>query len=55
MKIHPIRFLSGFIAAIAVPVLVNAGSLSWSLLYNPTEIAKDKYSTLGGTSAKTWR
>jgi hypothetical protein len=42
MKTHPISFLSGFIAAIAVPVLVNAASLSRSLLWNPTEIAKDK-------------
>jgi YHS domain-containing protein len=42
MKTHPIRFLSGFIAAIAVPVLVTAGSLSRSLLCSPTEIAKDK-------------
>ena len=40
MKTHPISFLSGFIAAIAVPVLVNAASLSRSLLWNPTEIAK---------------
>src|SRR5260370_15918301 len=42
MKTHPISFLSGFIAAIAVPVHVNAASLSWSLLRNPTEIAKAK-------------
>jgi YHS domain-containing protein len=34
--------LSGFIAAIAVPILVNAASLSRSLLWNPTEIAKDE-------------
>jgi hypothetical protein len=34
--------LSGFIAAIAVPVLVNAASLSRSLLWNPNEIVKDK-------------
>jgi YHS domain-containing protein len=40
MKTHPISFLSGFIAAIAVPVLVNAASLSQSRLWNPTEIAK---------------
>jgi YHS domain-containing protein len=38
MKTHPISFLSGFIAAIAVPVHVNAASL----LRNPTEIAKAK-------------
>jgi YHS domain-containing protein len=42
MKTHPIRFLSGFIAAIAVPVLLNAASLPGSLLWNPTEVAKDK-------------
>jgi YHS domain-containing protein len=42
MKTHPISFLSGFIAAIAVPVLVNAASLSRSLLSNPIEIASDK-------------
>ena len=42
MKTHPISFIAGFIAAIAVPVLVNAASLSRSLLRNPTEIAKDK-------------
>ena len=42
MKTHPISFLSGLIAAIAVPVLVNAASLSRSLLWNQTEIAKDK-------------
>ena len=40
MKTHPISLISGFIAAIAVPVLVNAASLSQSLLLNPTEIAK---------------
>jgi YHS domain-containing protein len=40
MKTHPISFLSGFIATIAVPVLVNAASLSRSLLWNPTEITK---------------
>ena len=34
--------LSGFIVAIAAPVLVNAASLSRSLLWNPTEIAKDQ-------------
>ena len=34
--------LSGFILAIAAPVLVNAASLSRSLLWNPTEIAKDQ-------------
>jgi YHS domain-containing protein len=42
MKTHPISFLSGFIAASAVPVLVNAASLSQSLRLNPTEIAKEK-------------
>jgi YHS domain-containing protein len=42
MKTHPIRFLSGFLTAIAVPVLVNAAGLSRSLLWNPPEIAKDK-------------
>jgi YHS domain-containing protein len=42
MKAHPISFLSGFIADIAVPVLVNAASLSRSPPRNPTEIAKDK-------------
>ena len=40
MKTHPISFLSGFLAAIAVPVIVNAASLSRSLLSNPTEIAR---------------
>jgi YHS domain-containing protein len=38
MKTQPISFLSGFIPAIAVPVLLNATSLPW----NPTKIAKDK-------------
>ena len=42
MKTQPISFLSGFIAAIAVPVLLNAASLPGSLLWNPTKIAKDK-------------
>jgi YHS domain-containing protein len=42
MKTLPISFVSGFIAAIAVPLLVNAASLSRSPLWNPTEIAKDK-------------
>ena len=42
MKTQPISFLSGFIPAIAVPVLLNAASLPGSLLWNPTEIAKDK-------------
>ena len=42
MKTHPISFLSGFTAAIALPVLVNAASLSRSLFLNPTELAKDK-------------
>jgi len=35
-------FLSGFIAAIAVPVLVSAAGLSRSLLLNPTAIPKAK-------------
>jgi YHS domain-containing protein len=42
MKTHPIPFLSGLIAAIAVPVIVNAASLSRSLLSHPTEITKGK-------------
>ena len=42
MKTHPISFLSGFIAAIAVPVLVNAASLSRSLLSDRAEITKHK-------------
>jgi YHS domain-containing protein len=37
MKTRPISFLSGLIAAIAVPVTLNAASLSW----NPSKIAKD--------------
>jgi YHS domain-containing protein len=37
MKRQPISFLSGLIAAIAVPVILNAASLSW----NPSKIAKD--------------
>ena len=37
MKRQPISFLSVLIAAIAVPVTLNAASLSW----NPSKIAKD--------------
>jgi YHS domain-containing protein len=37
MKTQPISFLSGLIAAIAFPVILNAASLSW----NPSKIAKD--------------
>ena len=37
MKAQPISFLSGLTAAIAVPVILNAASLSW----NPSKIAKD--------------
>jgi YHS domain-containing protein len=37
MKTQPISLLSGLIAAIAVPVTVNAASLAW----NPSEIARD--------------
>ena len=37
-----ISFLSVFIAAIAVPVLVSAAGLSRNLLLNPTAIAKAK-------------
>ena len=37
MKTQPISFLSGLIVAIAVPVILNAASLSW----NPRKIAKD--------------
>jgi YHS domain-containing protein len=37
MKTQPISFLSGLIAAITVPVILNAASLSW----NPSRIAKD--------------
>ncbi|MGA8655434.1 MAG: hypothetical protein WB586_04740 [Chthoniobacterales bacterium] len=37
MKTQPISFLSGLILAIAVPVILNAASLSW----NPIKIAKD--------------
>jgi YHS domain-containing protein len=42
MKTNQISFLAGFIAAIAVPVFVNAAGSPRSLLSNPTEIAKDK-------------
>ena len=42
MKTQPISFLSVFIAAIAVPVLVSAAGLSRNLLLNPTTIAKAK-------------
>ena len=42
MKTQPISFLSVFIAAIAVPVLVSAADLSRNLLLNPTAIAKAK-------------
>ena len=42
MKTQPISFLSVFIAAIAVPVLVGAAGLSRNLLLNPTAIAKAK-------------
>jgi YHS domain-containing protein len=42
MKTHPISLLAGFIAAIAIPVLVNAASSPRSLLSNPAEIARDK-------------
>ena len=42
MKTQPISFLSVFIAAIAVPVLVSAAGLSRSLLLNPTAIPKAK-------------
>jgi len=42
MKTQPISFLSVFIAAIAVPVLVSAAGLSRNLLLNPTAIAKAK-------------
>ena len=37
MKTQPISFLSGLVVAIAVPVILNAASLSW----NPGKIAKD--------------
>ena len=37
MKTQPISFLSGLIVAIAVPVILNAASLSWNL----SKIAKD--------------
>jgi YHS domain-containing protein len=40
MKTHPTSFPSGFLAAMVVPVLVNAGSLPRSPLRNPPEIAK---------------
>ena len=42
VKALPIPLLSGFIAAIAVPVLVSAAGLSRSLLLNPTAIPKAK-------------
>jgi YHS domain-containing protein len=42
MKTQTISFLSVFIAAIAVPVLVGAAGLSRNLLLNPTAIAKVK-------------
>ena len=37
MKTQPISFLSVLIVAVAVPVILNAASLSW----NPSKIAKD--------------
>ena len=37
MKTEPISFLSGLVVAIAVPVLLNAASLSW----HPSKIAQD--------------
>src|ERR1700746_1631435 len=37
MKTQPISFLSGLIVVIAVPVILNAASLSW----NPSKIAKE--------------
>jgi len=37
MKTQPISFLSGLIAAIAVPVILHAAGLSW----NPSKIAKE--------------
>ena len=40
MKTQTISFLSVFVAAIAVPVLVSAAGLSRSLLLNPTAIPK---------------
>ena len=52
MKTHPILFLSGLIAAIAVPVIVNAASLSRSLLSNPTEITKGKGMVVLAATAK---
>jgi YHS domain-containing protein len=52
MKTHTISFLPGFTAAIAVPVIVNAASLSPSLLSNPTEIAKDKGMVVLAETAK---
>jgi len=42
MKTQTISFLSVFVAAIAVPVLVSATGLSRSLLLNPTAMAKAK-------------
>jgi YHS domain-containing protein len=42
MKTHPISFLSGFIAAIGVPILVNAAGVSRVQFWNPTASAKDK-------------
>src|ERR1700693_253920 len=37
MKMQPISFLSGLIVAMAVPLILNAPSLSW----NPSKIVKD--------------
>jgi YHS domain-containing protein len=52
MKTHPISFLPGLIAAIAVPVIVNAASLSRGLLSNPTDIGKDKGMVVLAETAK---
>ena len=48
MKTQPISFLSGLIVAIAVPVILNAASLSW----NPRKIAKDNGIVLAEETAK---
>jgi YHS domain-containing protein len=53
MKTHPISFLAGFIAAIAVPVLVSAANSPRSLLSNPAEIVNDKGIVLAEKAEKS--
>ena len=53
MKTHPISFLAGLIAAIAVPVLVNAASSSRSVLSKPAEFGKDQGIVLAEEATKS--